>query len=190
MTRFFLGLCIGGLLIALVFKFTCPPTGTSPTTDTIVMPPIYVYDTTLKIVKVPRPYPQYVTIEAPPPFIDTLAIIESYFSMAIYDRVPVDDSNMYIRIIDTVFMNELYGGVLEYIIRKPLTVHETYHIHKYPDPKWQLHGGLGIGGSKNTFGLGPTLTYQDNQGRLYTGYYDALNQAATFSFSTRIFKKE
>jgi hypothetical protein len=175
------------LLALLLLQRECSRTPLAPPVpDTIRMPPEIIYDSFPVIKTIPKPYPEYIIVQSPPPVVDTAAIIASYFTLKIYKRTLLNDSTAFISLIDTLYNNELFPGILTYTNRRPVTIHETYIINP-PDPaRLQLYAGGFVSGNANTLGAGPIISLKTKSDHLYGLGYDAVNKTAHFNMQWKI----
>lgn len=109
--------------------------------------------------------------------IDTLAILQQYFTSRHYDNVLKDDSSAFIRLLAHVYRNELYFDSL-YFQNRRATIINTYTAIKY-------QRGIFAGVNASNLCLAPSLYYSDKQWLIGVGY-DLKEKGATFTVAYKI----
>lgn len=118
-------LYIAILLLAILYIRECirpPQYITETVTETITE---VVIDSVPYIVEVDKPVVLERIVTRVDSIIDTVFIIEEFFTKNIYDRVLKNDTSAFIGLVDTVFNNRLLGGTLTFINRRPTIINTT-----------------------------------------------------------------
>lgn len=93
---------------------------------------------------VPKPYPVGGDTVKVPADVDTAAILAKYYTKQWYVRTLKDDTSALVRLIDTVFNNELQAGIFEFQNRRPIAVNTTI-INPVPQcPSISLYAKAGL----------------------------------------------
>lgn len=163
---------IGALIILLILQQQCG--GGCPEQITIETHDTIKGDSIPYPIEVLKPYP--VAQIVPPDtfwrYTDTATTLAQchkmavdYNTMRIYTRIMKDDSDGYVKTIDTVFRNELLSGTLFFMNPRPTIINNTYVEQK---KRVQVYAGLDIGYDfKDTWRLAPTVLILDKK---YYGY--------------------
>lgn len=114
---------------------------------------------------------------------DSLKIYKDYFAQHFYNRVIVDNSELFVSLGDSITQNKLYGGLGKYLIKRP-----TQIINNNPQQPLvnQLYVGGILSGSTNIFGVGARITLKTKKEALWsiqTQYLPQLNNHLVFSIS-------
>jgi len=161
----------------------------APKTDTVTITRDSIRHDTLtmlKIIPMPEPDTVYLSQER---VRDTLAALDDYNLVKIYDRLLWDDNYANIRLIDTLFRNALKG----YRVKAEFYKHDTTRyitkiITTQPNPpraKWFV--GLQAGMILPDKAIAaPTIALLTKREHLYTLGYDPVNKAAVLGFMWKI----
>jgi hypothetical protein len=150
---------------------------------------LYVYDTTIKEIKVSYPLPKDTEYVEIPVNIDTLEILKDYYAKIYYNQT-ISDSNLIATIEDSVSQNRIFHRKFNYQWLKPTTIINN-EIKQPTKENVKLYLGVELGGNINTFNLSPTVRLSTPKGNLYGFRYGIIDQTYNLEFSKKIsFKKE
>ena len=170
----------------------------TPQTATTVIPG----DQKPQVTYIPKPVPSHVdsvTVRWYPKYrdtgttrwcyfeVDTNKILQMFAMKLVYERTLQDDSNAFIGVIDTVFMNQLLGGTLVFINRRPVTNNNNTTFPNSGFNPVGLYAGLTVGRSFREFGIGPSMMLLRNNCS-YSVAYDAIHKDVFFTFTKRLWK--
>lgn len=96
-------------------------------------------------------------------------LYEKYYEIKVYNDIIIEDSNLTVKVTDTVTQNEITSRHVSWDI-KPIIYEKTI----IEPPRLKLYVGLGIGGGVNQFGFSPKLFLQDRKSHVYTFSYNIL----------------
>lgn len=143
-------------------------------TDTVT---VVVYDSFPRIIKQPSNTQIIHDTLLLPGRIDTLKVIQEYYTKNIVRRKYLD-SELSVSMVDTVFKNTLLPGALEYKILRPF----TQTTITQPD-KSKLYVGLNVFGPK--LGIGPSLELIKNN-KSYEMSVDLIYRSFVVGFKKQI----
>ena len=157
-------------------EFTCnKPTPTDkPVTNTITK---YVHDSVKVSVPFDRIKTEKVYIDRPVILnhIDTVKAINDFFKTFVYHR-NYKDTNLAVDWTDTVTQNSLKEPNLDYIILKATTINQTTNTTQVSKIRNSLWVGLGVLGSKTTFGVEPMLMFENKNGKAIGIGYNVIDK--------------
>jgi hypothetical protein len=121
--------------------------------------------------------------------VDTQAILDmyvDYFAEVVYRREFLNDTNGYLIVTDTVSENRIKNTYVEKkfyptIIKITNTIKEEYL------PRNEFYAGMGVGGSKNSFGAEVTGMFVNKKKRAYTLSYDFVQSEVKVGVMFKIF---
>jgi hypothetical protein len=177
------------LLSILLLQRECTPT------HSVSSPPVYIYDTiydTLIIqpkAYVPKPvYRDTGSTKWRYHEIDTLKILQNYFSRQLYRDTIVNDSNALIVLNDTVSRNQIISR-LPQITLYPQTIYRTQYL--VIPQKSSLHIGFSVGKNPSQFSLASSVMFQSKKGNIYFASYDFISHDVYLGMSWKItFKRQ
>lgn len=104
--------------------------------------------------------------------IDTTAILADYYTKRYYDDTLVYNDDLYFRLEETIYRNEVYERNFEYKNFRPI----EFELDSIPENKVKYFIGGEILGSPTHFGAGPSLGLLTKNDNLYTIKYDVVNK--------------
>ena len=146
-----LNIILLGIIMILVFFRGCGGGGEISLTDTITTVS-YVRDTVWHQLPQQKIYvPQKVIVRDIPANVDTAAVLLKYFSDTYYEET-ISDSNIDIRIKDTLNSNMISWRDVQYFWKKPTAI-ITNKITQVAPAKTKLFVGFMLGGNKETISM-------------------------------------
>lgn len=123
--------------------------------------------------------------------VDSLAVFMAYgdyYTIRIYDEYILKDSNGFVRIIDSVYMNKIQFRTVKKEFY-PSYIHVTHNIPYEPVNKFYIGGG--IGGYTDNFGLSVKAMFINKKDNAVALSYDPINKyiEASFYYKIKLFNK-
>ena len=145
-----------------------------------------VYDSTTIVKVLPAPEPKIIYKEVPID-VDTAAILREHYLLRVYGRTLVDDKDLFVSLTDTVWQNKLFGGEIEYKIRRPMEIINTTTVFPSPPLLNEFYIGTTIGGSVGAFRLSVDATYLTKKKVYYRASYDVLGKGYYVGVGIKVF---
>ena len=161
------------LIIVIIFLRSCDggkcPEPITITKTTVKTDTVVTYKTIEKSTKVYIPkYTTKIISKTLPISIDTIAILNDYYSKYVYQDTIKNDS-VKIYILDTISKNKIQNRKVKYIITHPtITVTNTITNNIEVKQKTQLYFGFGIGANKtNITNFGPEMLLKTKKDKIF-----------------------
>lgn len=132
-----------------------------------------VYDTITYHDTVYKPIVRYKYIVKRDSVIDTVFVIKDYFTKYFYSDVILNDSNGFIRVMDTLYQNRIISRKTSMKLT-PTTIYVTKKINAELHNHFYIGGG--VGGSLNSFGIDGCIMFINKKNRAYELSYDIINK--------------
>lgn len=116
---------------------------------------------------------------------DSAAAVQDYLLKYYLRDTLIFDTNAIMILEDSINMNRVIWRKPTFTLF-PRTVTNTQIVTKQADPLRKMFVGVGIGRSKNQFGLSPTLMYLSKKDHAYSLSYDILNHDIYFTMYYKI----
>lgn len=115
--------------------------------------------------------------------VDTLAILSSYYELKFINDTILHDTSGIIIINDIITENSIKER--SFIIELyPRYITKTKFITE--KPKFELHGGIGVGRSIEQFGLSANILLRTRNANIYTISYDVINKDIYLTYYFKI----
>lgn len=121
-----------------------------------------------------------------PSNIDSLAVVEAYFTRNVVQDTIINDSNAFIVINDVVWMNEIQTRLVFPKVIRPHLKTVTKTVFKPVEPRTKVYIGFTIGAGLNQFGAGAGALLQTKRDHVYGLTYDPFNKYGQFSVYWKI----
>lgn len=137
---------------------------------------------------VPKPYPVRVDCLKWQFYkVDTLAILQAYYSRRIYSDTLKNDTSALVVVNDTVMFNSLQNRSLIFQNRRPTLISYTTTIQPTSDARrLKLFVGPSVGRSLETFAIGASAMLITKNDAAYALTYDIFNKEAYVSIFWKI----
>ena len=132
-------------------------------TDTIMQ-----YDTTIieKINYIPKWHEKIVYVPTLTP-VDTVAIIEDYFTAYLYADTIMNDTSAFMAVYDSIYMNQITSRTYKFINRRPTAQIITNTTTIKEQPKWNIGIGGFVGGNTERFDAGAGIIVSSKNNAVY-----------------------
>lgn len=128
-------------------------------------------------VEIPVPYKVEVVREIPSN-VDTLAILQDYFSSYFYTDTITDDTSITVVIYDRISQNKIVErfATFQNLREKKVVINKIINKKRV-----KIYAGLSIGGNSNTMNFGPSGLLQTKKDHIYGYHYDLSQKTHNFS---------
>ena len=186
---------MGAIIIILLMTRGCGQPGCDRESVTIT-----VHDTVhgdpAPVSVAPRvPAPQIIIVPEYRDFpVDTLSILNDYFTTRFYSDTLKNDTSMLVVVNDSVRANRISSRGFVFQNRRPTAITTTTTITQNRKEAW-LKAYLGVGAAYSPttkrFGVGPFATFTIRQGAVLTYGYDAVGNSHQVAFGWKLsFRKK
>jgi len=153
-------------------------------TDSILVPADSVFTTVYADRPVETVIVQHDTIRFD---VDTLSILQDYFSKVYYSDTIRKDSDFVAIVMDTISQNRIQYRTVDFKNLRPVQIERTT-VMVDPDPITQVFAGAFISGNATSLGLGPVISLKTKKDRLYNVSYDALGKTVAIGAQLSLIK--